>query len=129
MLGIATVTAGLYNRTWELLTPLEPQHGPARLSAVQPPVLRAGYLGGVSILLPDGRLWHDRIVYDPGQRLITFADNWELRWGGKFSSVISGDHFIEGSNWVNEAYAYMAVAAIRSDGTLWVSEKGPQPFH
>jgi len=129
MLGIATVTAGLYNRAWELLTPLEPPHGLARLNAEQPPILHADYWGGISIVLPDGRLWHDRFVYGPGHRLITFADNRVFGWGGKLSSVITGDHFIEGSNWVDEAHnAWGETAAIRSDGTLWISEKGTQPF-
>ncbi len=108
MLGIATVTAGLYNRTWELLTPLEPQHGPARLSVQPPPVLHGDYSGGVTMLLPDGRIWQEHTVYDAAQSPSSHGES----------------RFIEGSNWVNEATSgWGETVAIRSDGTLWTANR------
>lgn len=123
MLGIATVTAGLYNRTWEYLTPLEPPHGPARLSVNQPPIFRTDGSGTLLFLLPDGRLWRDRAIYDPQRRLDIFRDCPALMPGGQWIDLISSNHFIEGSNWVDAASSLPEIiVAIRSDGTLWVSE-------
>src|SRR5581483_4436668 len=43
---IMVATAAIYNRTWELLTPLEPAHGPALLTGPKPAQLRDYYGGG-----------------------------------------------------------------------------------
>jgi hypothetical protein len=97
--------AALYHRVWELALPLEGAHGPARLPAGKPVLLRS-YGVNVAVVLPDGRLWEDRVVDDRS---------------GWFS--LGGHHFVTGSNWVDAYAKILETVAIRSDGTLWVSEK------
>ena len=64
--GIALLTMTVYQRGWELVMTLEPAHGPARLSAAQPPTLRAHYGGSAFVtLLPNGTLRVDHPQFDP----------------------------------------------------------------
>jgi hypothetical protein len=117
ILGLAAVivlisgaAAALYHRVWERVMPLEGAHGPARLPAGKPVLLSGlGYRLTRAILLPDGRLWEDVIA----------VKNLSLG-GGK-------NHFVNGSNWVAVFPNLSETVAIRSDGTLWVSEK-PLPW-
>jgi len=97
--------AALYHRVWELAMPLEGAHGPARLPAGKPVLLRSYGGSGLAVVLPDGRLWEDRVVD-------------ESRW-----LSVGGHHFVAGSNWVDAYANFRETVAIRSDGTLWVSEK------
>jgi ABC-type transport system involved in multi-copper enzyme maturation permease subunit len=96
--------AAVYHRVWELAMPLEGAHGPARLPLGKPVTFRARWGNAVAAILPDGRLWLDRVVY-----------------GGR--PTASGGYFAPGSNWVDVALLAEETVAIRSDGTLWVSEK------
>ncbi|EEF59301.1 ABC transporter permease [Pedosphaera parvula] len=121
MLGIATVTTALYHRAWEYLGPLERAHGPALLSISQPPILDTAFYG-TSVLLPDGRLWRDHIVYDPGRPLFMIKDTPWFGLGGQWLGS-KGDRFLNGSNWMAQASRYWVSAAIQSNGTLWVSER------
>ncbi len=89
ILGLTTVTvlifssaAAIYHRAWEWVIPLEDAHGPARLPAGKPVVLRIQGGDGLAAVLPDGRLWVDRLVY-----------GWR--------TTLSGGYFAPGSNWVD----------------------------
>ena len=136
LLLIATVTTATYHRAWELITPIEPRQGAKRLlepTAARP--LQLHHYGGSALaaLLPDGRLWVDRISYEPGRLILAFGqDNgfrpggrWGFRVGAKWGSV-SGNQIEPGSNWVVVVANLSQTVAIRADGTLWVSEK-PRP--
>jgi ABC-type transport system involved in multi-copper enzyme maturation permease subunit len=108
------LTAAVYHRAWEWLTPLEPPHALSRLSLQNPPVLQTYGGRALAALLPDGRLWVDRLGPLP---------QWYfhlLPLGSKWVSV-GGSEFVPGSNWVNVAVNSRETVAIRADGTLWVS--------
>jgi hypothetical protein len=128
LLLIATLTTATYHRAWELVTPLEPRHGPNRLlePAGARPLQLYDYGGWtLAALLPDGRLWVDRIGYEPGRLVLAYGEQTGFRVGGKWGSV-SGNQIEPGSNWVAVAANFIQTVAIRADGTLWVSEK-PRP--
>ena len=141
LLLIAALTTAWYHRAWELVTPLEPQHGPpmllepaaARPSGAPPsggsslspnrPLQLHSYGGSaLAAVLPDGRLWVDRIWYEPSRPILAFGEQTGFRVGGKWGSV-SGNQIEPGSNWVAVAANFRQTVAIRADGTLWVSEK------
>lgn len=133
---IMVATAAIYNRVWELLTPLEPQHGPAQLVGPKPVAFHSYGGSALAAILPDGRLWGDRIAYDPGRLILSFAhedrsqvwmhdNSTGFRVGGKWVSL-SGNRIMDGSNWVDAVTTFRETIAIRADGTLWVSEK-PRP--
>jgi ABC-type transport system involved in multi-copper enzyme maturation permease subunit len=110
VIGLATVivlvagsAAAVYHRVWELAMPLEEAHGAARLARGKPVTFRNFGSSELAALLPDGRLWVDRAV--------------------EGSAYTSGGYFAPGSNWVDVALLSDESVAIRSDGTLWVSEK------
>jgi ABC-type transport system involved in multi-copper enzyme maturation permease subunit len=117
VLGLTTVivlisgsAAAIYHRAWEWAMPLEAAHGPARLPAGKPVLLRSYGGIGLAAVLPDGGLWTDRIAYDAG-------------W-----LSLGGTQFVTGSNWVDAFANSVETVALRSDGTLWVSEKPRQPW-
>jgi len=149
LLFIATLTTAAYHRAWELVTPLEPRHGPNRLlepaaarpsgtppsggsslspnSLLEPtpprPLQLHDYGGStLSALLPDGRLWVDRLGYDPGRLILAFGEQTGFCVGGKWGSL-SGNQIEPGSNWVAVAASFKQTVAIRANGTLWASEK------
>jgi hypothetical protein len=122
--GMAALSFGLtlaiYHRAWEWLTPLEPPPGPARMSLAKPPVLYSYGGSGLGALLPEGRLWVDRLTHS--QRWMIHG----LSFGEKWMSL-GGNEFTPGSNWVEAVVNSRETVAIRSDGALWVSAK-PRPF-
>ena len=64
---IVVSTSAIYNRAWELISPLEPAHGPPRLVGPNPTKLDSYGGNGLAAVLPDGRLWVDRVTRDlPG---------------------------------------------------------------
>jgi alpha-tubulin suppressor-like RCC1 family protein len=78
----------------------------------------------------------DRIAYDPGEVVLSFGERTDLpshdaetgfRLGVKWRSL-SGNQIVPGSNWVDAVVDSSETVAIRSDGTLWVSEKPRQPW-
>ena len=103
--------AAVYHRAWEWAMPLEGAHGPARLPAGKPVLFRNNGGSGLAVVLPDGRLWEDRVAYDTG-------------W-----LSVGGHHFVTGSNWVDAFADFHETVAIRFDGTLWVSEKPRRPWN
>ncbi len=112
---IIVSTAAIHSRAWELVMPLEPVHAAARLAGPKPVALNSESGNTFVVLLPDGRLWVNRLSYDPAPRATFF--------GKSIWSRVVANPFIEGSNWVSAAVDVWETAAIRSDGTLWVSEK------
>jgi hypothetical protein len=110
---VFSLTTVIYHRAWEFLTPLEPPHGTARFSPGKPPVLRSYGGIGLAALLPDGSLWVDRVGYHG------------FYWGARWMSL-GGNEFAPGSNWVDAVANNRETVGIRSDGTLWVSEKPQQ---
>ncbi len=133
---ILGTTVAVYNRAWEMITPLEPAHGPARLTGPKSVTFQI-FGPALTALLPNGRLWVDRIAYDPGRHILAgihkddrskyVADenSTGFRIGGKWISI-SGNQFVPGSNWVDAVTTFRETVALRADGTLWVSEKPRQ---
>ena len=112
----------VYYRVWEFAMPTDGEHGPARISTATTsgkylwlfPAKLKGFGGtGLATVLPDGRLWTDRIAYE-GEWLV---------------DSLAGDQFVPGSNWVDGFTGSRDTVAIRADGTLWVSEKPRPPWH
>ena len=111
------LTTAIYHRAWELVEPIEPAHGPAKIFPGKTPTL-SFYASGLSALFPDGRLWVDQVHDMP---------RWDFAGTGlgeKWQSL-GGNAFVPGANWLGVAATYLETAAIRSDGTLWVSLKTP----
>lgn len=103
---VTGATTVIYHRTWELFGKLEPPHGTARLKPGEAR-LRTDY-SRLSVLLPDGRAWVGH--YETFSR--------PALWKG---------NFLEGTDWADIAIGRSDIAAIRRDGSLWVSEK-PRTF-
>jgi len=112
----ATLTTAIYQRVWELLTPLEPAHGAACLSVSQSPIIQINNRLALTILFPDGRLWLSSVIYRSEHR-----GNWDKPVG------LDGKHFVGSSNWVDVATSYQTIVGIQSDGSLWLAEteRGP----
>jgi hypothetical protein len=136
LLFIVGSTSAIYNRAWELITPLEPAHGPARLMGPNPTKLDSYGGNGLAAVLPDGRLWVDRVTRDPGTLFLAFGQTDQgyrrsstvgARLGSKWLSL-SGNYIFPGTNWVDAVANFSETIAIRSDGTLWVSEKPRQTW-
>jgi ABC-type transport system involved in multi-copper enzyme maturation permease subunit len=134
------LTAGIYNRTWELFMSLEPPHGTARFIGPKLPILLAQpWHESVTILLPDGRIWEDHSrILERGTNQVVWsfgALSMSLRLDSLESYAINRDRpgtakdrFISGSNWVSVANGpYNQIVAVRSDGTLWASETLRRP--
>jgi ABC-type transport system involved in multi-copper enzyme maturation permease subunit len=114
----AMLTTAIYHRVWELLTPLEPAHGAARLAVSQSPAIQINNNNrlALTILFPDGKLWVSRVIYRSEHR------------GDRMRPVsLDGNHFVGGSNWADAATSYRAIVGIQSDGSLWLAEteRGP----
>ena len=120
--GVMLLTCAIYNRVWELLTPTDPRPGTARIMGANPVIMRS--LGGTALtaILPDGRLWVDRISYHPGNAVLGFGERAGFWTGGKWTSL-SGNQIVAGPNWASALANFRETVAIASDGTLWISEK------
>lgn len=101
---------GIYFRTWELLMPIQPLPGPARL-ADPSHVKFYTTANRLYATLPDGRLWVSPLYY-----VYSLNSSSELRF-----QVPRDRHgeFIGGSNWMAAAEDEYQVAGIHSDGSLW----------
>ena len=108
------ITAAIYHRAWELFMRLEPAHGAARLSRAQGVMFR-GFDGNLSIRLPDGRAWARRYLFTVPKRgeLLT----------NQPVEIFPGGRFLPGSNWTSLAFGNQEIAAVQSDGSLWVVEQ------
>jgi ABC-type transport system involved in multi-copper enzyme maturation permease subunit len=141
ILFIFISSAIVYNRVWEVFEPAEPAHGPAKLSLANPPVIRPGdyYTDEFLVQLPDGRVWYDRIGFRHSRYFLLDS----IRLGANpFPSSIGPERFVTDSNWVSYAIrrmdhpadagthiiGYLETVGIKSDGTLWVSDKSDSPL-
>ena len=73
LLFIVAFTSAVYHRAWELIAPVESAHGLARL--VGPKQIKLDSYGGngLAAVLPDGRLWVDRVAYEHGRLILPFG--------------------------------------------------------
>ncbi len=113
-------TSAVYYRTWELVTPLEPQHGPARIVGTKPAKFCQAIVR-TFILLPDGRLW-------AAKDLTVKSIAWNR---GQF--MPASGMFVSGSNWVDVVSALQFPASVRvvglqADGSLWEILREPAQF-
>ena len=129
-------SAAIYHRAWEVFKPAEPAHGPAKFSLASPPTIYNEH-GSDDLLvqLPDGHVWCDRIGDERSGRPLRDLIRWNLN---PFPSSVGPQRFVSGSNWVSVAVryyiyglqgqitnivVYLETVGIKSDGTLWVSDK------
>jgi hypothetical protein len=124
--GSALLTSAIYNRVWEFLTSTDPRPGPVQVLGSKPVLMQSYGGNALSVLLPDGRFWVDRFDYESGAPVFSWANNTGLRCTGHWSSL-GGDEILPGSNWISVVANTRDTVAIRSDGTLWVSETPRQP--
>lgn len=126
------VATAIYHRVWESILPEAP-HGPPRIALNNAPVFSGDFIN-LTAVFPDGRLWMDRAATGSSHTLGAaiwskrlFAPGIEeqqedyIHWEGKFESL-GGLGFVPGTNWTTIACSGAEAAAIRSDGSLWVSE-------
>ena len=112
---VGATTSAIYHRTWELLKPTEPPHGPARLT---PPQVRLQVNGeNLTVFLPNGRVWMNRYAR---QEVNPFSSKFVE------NPMFGGGKFLEGSNWRDAANCWRDIVGIQRDGSLWVSEKPDQ---
>jgi ABC-2 family transporter protein len=109
---------GIYFRTWELLSPVEPSHGQVRLNDST----RAKFVANQNTIfatLPDGRLWVETLGYDHGIN----------RWG-EFTTLApnrSRSQFIGGTNWAEMTADNFQMLGVQSDGSLWSLQRKWNP--
>jgi len=139
----------IYHRPWESLTPFEPAHGPAQWTLAQPPVALRGdgdlWTGNLAVSLPNGRVWTGLVA--PGSRLpLPNYALWHLREQlfNDPAPQLAHAAFLAGTNWLSlvtgavqhqiwpeymedsptfQRFTSRETVGIRTDGTLWVSEK------
>ncbi|HTD67496.1 MAG TPA: hypothetical protein VK846_13305, partial [Candidatus Limnocylindria bacterium] len=111
---VATTTAAIYHRGWELLSPIEPKHGPAILEPNQIVSLRVEGWRPI-VKLSDGRVWTSGVNF-------WNADGTVIAREGSMSGS-----FLEGTNWTKLAATQRELVGLRNDGSLWVSEE-PEKF-
>jgi len=107
---IVLTTAAIYHRAWEPFTANEPAHGASRLAQTDVVEFASSH-ENLTVLLSDGRLAFLRSVFlRPG------PINWR--------SLSTRGEWVEGtSKWISAAVLSSQLAAIRGDGSLWVSEQ------
>ncbi|HUA39731.1 MAG TPA: hypothetical protein VMA35_15155 [Candidatus Sulfopaludibacter sp.] len=113
---IVVTTAAIYHRAWEKLTPFEPAHGTARLALTKPASFNEHW-NEISVRLPNGKIWMAHFMPGPSSPSpLAFAL-------GNFTATASVGGYIEGSNWMTVKRCQRELVGIKTDGTLWVSEK------
>jgi ABC-type transport system involved in multi-copper enzyme maturation permease subunit len=131
---VIVTSMALYHRAWEVFEPVEPAHGPARLSVSQPSILKMNDSDTLTILLPDGQVWFDflyndwpatswagwRLIINPlhkktGPQKIIAGSNWVSATAGSVNSVYTWQQ-------TPPVWGHPDTVGIRSDGTLWVSD-------
>lgn len=125
---VSVATATIYNRAWEFLRPIEPAHGPARLTVASPQSLfHVPFSKSAAVQLPGGRVWLNLSVYELGKLGFSLGGDSGFRFGGHWITL-STTKPIPGSNWVQVIPEPRELLGIRADGSLWVSEKPGQPW-
>jgi len=111
-----TATLAVYHRFWEKFTPFEPPHGAARLSQSNLASLNSQN-GDIFVRLPEGKIWMASF------RSSLTALNPLALMLGNFKITTDDGKFISGSNWLTVQRAARELVGIKTDGSLWVSEK------
>lgn len=113
---VVGATTAIYHRAWERLTPFEPAHGAARLTLIHPASFIRDW-NGLLVRLPNGRTWmtHFIAVEFPPSPLDFLL--------GNFKVAADKGGYLDGSNWATVRYSLQELVGIKTDGTLWVSEK------
>ena len=120
---IATaLTALIFFRSWEYLTPLEPAHGPARLSLGSAPRLQLDG-SAASVFLPDGQLWSRLIGIEDPKIIRPFGYSYPVFLGEGRWITVAADDFEAARNWSAFTRISRECVAICADGTLWLSER------
>jgi hypothetical protein len=143
-LFVIVTSIALYNRVWEIVEPVEPAHGPVKLSLVNPPALQIVQYRNLLVRLPDGRVWFDYL--DDSYNYYGGSVRWQYLWRTvthPVSESAGPQRFVAGSNWVAAtterlgfdwnvkgkqffASGFMDTVGIQPDGTLWISENPEQ---
>ena len=124
---IVVGSAAMYGRTWEYLEPAEPAHSMAKLSLANSPILHWDGYGILSVYLPGGQVWLDRLEVKAAANRFAFPT----------IASVGLESFISGSNWVSLAVRYnewvgrdrfqipgfLDTVGVQSNGTLWTSER------
>jgi len=130
----------IYHRAWEFFEPVEPAHGPAKLTLADPPVLFPEiYRNNLLVRLPDGRVWFNYLA-EPQNALN--LNRLRLAFWQAFINPLprsaGRQRFISGSNWVSVVAGYIDeeewhgttrvtgyrdTVGIQQDGSLWVSDQ------
>jgi ABC-type transport system involved in multi-copper enzyme maturation permease subunit len=150
VLFVLASSAAIYNRAWEVFEPVEPAHGPAKLSLANPPVMRTeGTDDNLLVRLPDGRVWFDYLSYRGSGDREKPWQAWLRRADPPLPSSAGPQRFLSGANWVSataghvdvrmgttgsqnyvekyvDVFGYLDSVGIQSDGTLWASGKSDQ---
>jgi hypothetical protein len=138
---IAVMSVALYHRVWEVFEPMEPAHGPAKLSLANPPIARIDLYDSLIVRLPDGRVGFDHLDYGVDDSQTNRVKWLWHRLVNPLPESAGAARFVAGSNWVsatiqrvdfyqhyqegqkaeNHVVGYLDMAGIRTDGTLWLS--------
>ncbi len=119
---IGIITFSLYQRAWELCMEMEPPRGPVRLKHSEPPAIKMENVANSCVsLLPDGRVIATRLsVQAAGARIKSVR----LEGSDGVTYWMNAHHqLMGGSNWIDALVLPTKLVAIRSDGSLWFSEK------
>ena len=109
---IFIATNAIYFRAWEFLTPIEPPHGPARLSDSKQ-VKLAATQNTIFVTLPDGKLWVNTLAFDQAFQL---------------APKQAKSEFIGGSNWIAVTADNYQALGIQSNGSLWSLQRQWNPL-
>jgi alpha-tubulin suppressor-like RCC1 family protein len=115
LISVVVVAYAIYYRVWELVLPLEPRHGPPRLSPSQQVTLQASDRT-IAVHLPDGRVWLDPVGYRTNTLLKLLNENYEAWQDWPVS--LNQEYFVNGSNWTAIASSWWLLVGIQNDGTL-----------
>jgi ABC-type transport system involved in multi-copper enzyme maturation permease subunit len=116
--GVAALTSATYHRVWEHFMTLEPPHGPARLPRS---VRLSDESFNIAVQFPDGRNWASRLTLSTPDWAAMLTGDW------KVAAVPGTSGYLDGTNWSSVARSHRDTLGIRSDGSLWVSER-PEPL-
>jgi hypothetical protein len=126
LLSVVVLTSTIYQRVWELVFPIEPAHGVAKLMPLQGLTMGVDAIGngGRSFIVrfPEGRIWADRFeIKGPSIGAMLLGDT-------RYIEFLPGGRFFDGTNWSSFAICneWEAIGT-KSDGSLWVSEQPEEP--
>ena len=142
VLFVFVSSAAIYNRFWEVVEPVEPPHGAAKLSLSNPPALQSDIFGSLQVRLPDGRVWFDCLTGSYWEHIILGGrgnvwDQLRAELLRPLPKSNGPEQFLAGSNWVSttparsvyfwnghdEVPGYLDTVGIQAGGSLWISSE------